>query len=233
MTINTILFDVGGVIVAPLEPEEVWERREQLAQDLGYESGEEMWVDFYTSEEWEAAKTGRMLHSEMWERLLRPHGFVESVEQARFVAALHEGEGLHPTMRKLITHLHGDYRLGILSNWDNRLEEILEEKLGVAGYFDSILNSYRIGVAKPEERAFQIALESLEAQPEETFFIDDLERNTEAAEALGIASHTYTDLPTLIADLRERNILNGEFVLDGSEHALQDKSAEPDGSRGR
>lgn len=213
--ITTILFDVGGVLVAPLEPENVWERREELAQQLGYGSGKEMWEDFYTSEEWEAAKTGQMLHTEMWERLLRPHGFVESVEQARFVAALHEGEGLHPSMRKLVAHLHGRYRLGILSNWDNRLEMILEEKLKIDHYFDAILNSYRIGVAKPAERAFQIALERLEVQPEQMFFIDDQQRNTSVAETLGIASHTYVDLPSLVADLRERNLLAGALKLDG------------------
>jgi|GEM_PF-720572 len=213
--ITTILFDVGGVLVAPLEPEKVWERREELAQRLGYASGEEMWLDFYTSEEWEAAKTGQMLHTEMWERLLRPHGFVESVERARFVAALHEGEGLHPSMRKLIIHLHDGYRLGILSNWDNRLEEILGEKLKIDHYFDAILNSYRIGVAKPEERAFEIAMERLDARPEEMFFIDDQERNTSVAKALGIASHTYTEIPSLVADLRERNLLTGALKLDG------------------
>lgn len=215
MTINTILFDVGGVLVAPLEPEKVWQKREELAQKLGYASGEEMWDDFYMSEEWEAAKTGHMLHTEMWERLLRPHGFVESVERARFVAALHEGEGLHPSMKKLVVYLHQKYKLGILSNWDNRLEEILEDKLEIDHYFDAILNSYRIGVAKPAARAFEIALERLQACPEETFFIDDQERNTSAAEALGIASHTYTDLPTLVAALRERDLLDGAFKLDG------------------
>ena len=217
MSITSILFDVGGVIVAPLQPEAVWGQRDELAQRLGYSSGREMWLDFYESDVWQAAKTGDIVHVEMWDALLGPHGITSREEQARFVAALHAGEGLDPAMETLIAALHGRYRLGILSNWDDQLEAILEEELGINHYFDVILNSHHIGVAKPDEAAFRLALERLGARPDQLLFIDDLERNTNAAAALGIHTHTFTDLPTLVANLQRRGLLDGDWRLESSD----------------
>lgn len=207
--VTTILFDVGGVIVRPLDPEAARERREVLAQTLGFTSGDEMWLHFYTSEEWTLCKTGQMERSEMWERLLRPYGLLEREEQERFLAELHGGEGIHPAMEQLIARLHKRYALGILSNWDEGLESILEEELAISHYFQAILNSSRIGVAKPDEEAFHIALKRLAARPEEVFFIDDQERNTEAAGALGMDAHTFRGIPGLMEALRERSLLDG------------------------
>lgn len=213
MSIDTILFDVGGVIVEPLDYDAVWRARDRLAHKLGFESGEEMWLAFYDSDVWTAAKTGAILHEEMWETLLRPYGLLEREAQAQFVAQLHEGEGMRPEMGTLIEALHHDYKLGILSNWDDRLEAILEEQLELTAYFDAILNSHRIGAAKPDESAFRLALERLDARPEEVLFIDDLERNTRAAAALGLHTHTYRDVPSLIADLKRRELLPEEWAV--------------------
>jgi len=177
---------------------------------LGFASGDEMWLAFYTSEEWALCKTGRMEGVEMWDRLLRPHGLREQEEQEAFVAALHGEEGLQPEMERLIAQLHGRYRLGILSNWDDGLEAILEEELGISHYFYAIMNSYRIGTAKPDEEAFRIALDRLGVRPGEVFFIDDQERNTAAAGALGIDAHTFRDMPGLMEALRTRSLLDGQ-----------------------
>lgn len=215
--IKTILFDVGGVIVAPLDPDAVWERRGRLAKELGFENGEEMWLYFYESAAWEATKTGRMAHVEMWDTLLRPLGLVHRHQQSQFVLDLHTGEGLHPGMEALIRHLHAEYTLGILSNWDDRLEHILAERLRIDSYFEAIVNSHRIGAAKPSESAFHQALERLKAEPEEVLFIDNMERNTQAAERLGMHTHTFSDLPSLVNDLRRREILKASWET-GSEY---------------
>lgn len=207
-TITTMLFDVGGVIIESLDPDGVWKIRDELAQELGFSSGEEMWLYFYESDYWLAAKTGGMVHVDMWDTLLRPHGLTEREQQSAFVRRLHHGEGIRPEMRALIQTLAGHYKMGILSNWDDLLETILEEKLGIISCFDEVMNSHRIGAAKPDEKAFRIALERLQARPEEVFFIDDLERNTKAAAALGFHTHTYVDVSTLVDDLKRRGLLD-------------------------
>jgi epoxide hydrolase-like predicted phosphatase len=214
VTVTAFLFDVGGVIILPLDPDAVWARRDRLAQQLGYASGEAMWLDFYESDEWASCKTGQLRHEEMWDRLLRPHGLLSREQQSQFVDELHVGEGIRPEMESLLATLHGQYKMGILSNWDDRLEMILEE-LGISHYFDVILNSHRIGAAKPDEAAFHVALQRLEARPEEVLFVDNLERNTRVAAALGMKTHTFTDLPDLIEDLQERALLDGSGNSNG------------------
>lgn len=207
-TITTMLFDVGGVIVEPLDPDGIWKVRDQLAEELGFATGEEMWLNFYESDVWLAAKTGGMVHVDMWDTLLRPHGLTEREQQSKFVSRLHHGEGMHPEMKALIHTLAADYKMGILSNWDDLLETILEEKLSIASCFDQIMNSHRIRAAKPDEKAFHIALNRLQADPSEVFFIDDQERNTRAAAALGLHTHTFVNFSALVDDLKERGLLD-------------------------
>ena len=215
MKITTILFDAGGVLVVPLDPRANAQRRDRLAAGLGFSGGLEMWDHFFDSDTWIAAKTGKIVHTEMWETLLAPLGLTTSEAQRDFLTQLYEDEGILPEMRLLVEKLHNDYRLGILSNWDDRLEEILEDRLGISRYFYAIVNSHRIGVAKPDKEAYLRALEQLQATPQEVLFIDDLSRNTKVAAELGIHTHVYRDLHTLLEDLQDREILEGieEFDL--------------------
>jgi putative hydrolase of the HAD superfamily len=215
MTIKAILFDVGGVIVAPLDPQRVQRQRQLLAEELGLGTGTEMWLHFYESPSWEAAKIGRARHVQMWDELLRPFGYDDRDAQADFVTRLHAGEGLLPGMEKLLATLSQRYKMAILSNWDDTLEMILDDWLVISHYFDAIFNSHRIGVAKPDTAAFRTALAQLEAAPDEVLFIDDMERNVTAATALGLHTHHFRGLPALISDLQERALLPDHFALDG------------------
>ena len=53
-----------------------------------------------------------------------------------------------------------DYRLGIISNaGDDSDVQVLVDKAGVRGYFDSIVTSAAEGIRKPNPRIFQILLE--------------------------------------------------------------------------
>ncbi|HZD10694.1 MAG TPA: hypothetical protein VE553_05065, partial [Candidatus Binatia bacterium] len=115
MSITTLLFDAGGVIVVPLDPVANAERRRRLAAELGFADGEEMWDHFFDSDTWTAAKTGEIVHSEMWQTLLTPLGLSSAADRDKFLAELYADEGILPEMRALIETLHEEYRLGILS----------------------------------------------------------------------------------------------------------------------
>lgn len=206
MTIDTILFDFGGVLVEPLDIQAVIEHRNQLADSLGFDHWQEMWNHFYIGEIWQAAKTGKMTDAEMWAALLSPFGLESRAKQVAFTKKLFAGEGVRPQMRYLLDDLHGRYQLAILSNASDILESALEQ-FDIAHYFDVIINSHRIGVAKPNAAAYHLALQRLKAQPEEVLFIDNQERNTKAAEALGITSHIYTTMLNLIEELTRREII--------------------------
>ncbi len=206
MTINTILFDFGGVLVEPLDPEAVAQRRNQLAHTLGFEHWRDMWNHFYTGQSWQAAKTGKITHDQMWDELLAPLGLESKAAQKAFIEQLFAGEGVQPRMRYLLNDLLGRYQLGILSNASDVLESVLDH-FDLTSYFDVIVNSHRIGVSKPDPAAYQIALQRLNARPEEVLFIDNLERNTKVAQSLGINSYVYTTISDLIEELAREEII--------------------------
>ena len=49
-------------------------------------------------------------------------------------------------------------KLGVISNWDNRLFRVLAV-MGLEQYFDFVIPSYVVGVEKPDQRIFQLALQ--------------------------------------------------------------------------
>jgi putative hydrolase of the HAD superfamily len=78
------------------------------------------------------------------------------------------------------------YRLGIVSNAEGQVEADAK-RFGLAPYFDVIIDSHVVGVAKPDPRIFQIALERLGAGPDEVRFAGDIYSiDVEGARAAGI-----------------------------------------------
>jgi putative hydrolase of the HAD superfamily len=59
-----------------------------------------------------------------------------------------------------------------------------------------------VGHVKPEPAFYQLALERAGCAPHEAAFFDDLPEFVEAANALGIRGHLFTDAPTFDAQLK-------------------------------
>jgi putative hydrolase of the HAD superfamily len=64
------------------------------------------------------------------------------------------------------------FRLGVVSNSDGRVPELLEE-VGLAGPFEVVIDSALVGVEKPDPRIFEIALEHLAAPAESAIYVGD------------------------------------------------------------
>lgn len=76
--------------------------------------------------------------------------------------------------------------LGVISNWGWWLPELCAE-LGLAGYFDFIITSARVGAAKPNPAIFQAALTLSGSNPENTLHVgDSLYADVRGAQAVGI-----------------------------------------------
>jgi putative hydrolase of the HAD superfamily len=64
------------------------------------------------------------------------------------------------------------FRLGVVSNSDGRVPDLLDE-VGLAGAFEVIIDSQLVGVEKPDPRIFAIALERLAAPAESAIYVGD------------------------------------------------------------
>ena len=58
--------------------------------------------------------------------------------------------------------------------------------------FDAVYASHLMGIIKPDPAFWRCILEKENLQPEDAFFIDDLEENVRAAEKLGLGTHLFT-----------------------------------------
>lgn len=77
-------------------------------------------------------------------------------------------------------------QLGVISNSEGAIVELLE-KVGLAKYFETIIDSGRVGVNKPDERIFRIALEQLNATAETSVYVGDVPAvDVDGARAAGL-----------------------------------------------
>jgi HAD superfamily hydrolase (TIGR01549 family) len=92
------------------------------------------------------------------------------------------------------------YKTAILSVHGKEWIDYLEKKFNFHQLFDVVSFSYDERVSKPNPSAFQNVLQKLQAIPEECIFVDDADKNINAAESFGIKSILFVNAK----DLRNR-----------------------------
>jgi FMN phosphatase YigB (HAD superfamily) len=104
-------------------------------------------------------------------------------------AALPFTRTLQPRALELLQALQDrGFKLGIISDWDPSLEEMLRG-MGVMEHMSAIAVSEIVGVTKPDPRLFQDALRQIPAAPEESLHIGDLrELDVAGAHAAGMSA---------------------------------------------
>lgn len=106
--------------------------------------------------------------------------------------------------RELLAELHRrGIATGVISNFDHRLVQILEE-LDLARFFDIVVTPASARAAKPDPRIFRVALARLAKRAAESVYVgDDHERDTEGARSAGLRAIDAGGLATL-AELPDR-----------------------------
>ncbi len=90
-----------------------------------------------------------------------------------------------------LRRLREKYNIYLLSNtnpimWDSKIkDEFTKEGRVREDYFDGMVTSFEAKSMKPDEKIFRYAVEKLGIKPEETVFLDDSQRNLDAAARLG------------------------------------------------
>lgn len=113
-----------------------------------------------------------------------------------FAGAVHDSV-MHDLMRSL---RRAGLRTALLSNsWgsDDYPRQLFPE------LFDAVVISAEVGMRKPEERIFRLAAELLGLEPAECVFIDDLEANVLAAQAVGLVAVHHRESGSTVERLSE------------------------------
>jgi len=78
-----------------------------------------------------------------------------------------------PGTREQLLQIASLYRIGVISNADGRIEEVMR-RCGIADCFQSITDSGLVGYEKPHPEIFRLALASLDAKPAESLYVGDV-----------------------------------------------------------
>jgi putative hydrolase of the HAD superfamily len=78
------------------------------------------------------------------------------------------------------------YFMGTINNESRELNQYRIEKYGLAASFKIFVSSCFVGIRKPEEQIYRLALDLTQQSPDECCFIDDRPVNVEAAARVGM-----------------------------------------------
>jgi len=198
---EVLLFDLGGVIVElggqPIRNEWI----------VGNQSAEESWKNWLRSDVAHAFETGAINATVFAQQLvdemslnLEPSAFLE-----HFAAW---PRGPYDGALALLESLSGRFRLSVFSNsnelhWPRKLNEF-----GLADKFDDYFASHLMGLAKPDEKAFEFVLAKLGTDPQSILFLDDNQLNVDAAIQLGLQAELTQGFDAAVGCLQRRGLID-------------------------
>jgi len=186
MTLCAVFFDLGGVILRT----EYQAPRERLAERLNmtYEDLSKVVFDGETARK---ASIGEMSVVEHWlavtRKLRLPASEMESIRTEFFA-----GDVIDRDLLAFIRSLRPRYKTGLISNaWGDMRDYIVKNQFDNA--FDTLIISAEIGMMKPQPEVYQLALKRALVEAREAAFVDDMPKNVEAANALGMHGIIFRD----------------------------------------
>lgn len=194
--INTIIFDFGGVLGTDSDPifYEVLTKH-GISKNKALEIWKKHWSKMKVDDERidEIWKTTKKYTTSNIENISDDYNNLISVDQEMI------------NLCKVLKQK--GYKLGMLANETYDWMNIKRQKGNLDEIFDVVYSSADIKLPKPLSESYLKTLESLNAKPEETLFIDNMSRNTEAAEKLGIKSILFKNINQLKKELAEIKII--------------------------
>jgi putative hydrolase of the HAD superfamily len=180
VTIRGLIFDYGGVLL-----DMRWEFSRTLEREHGLDELSIVQT-LYGDGAWRQIEIGVGDRDE-W--LRDAHAALEA-KAGRSLPPLHEHwraqQQLIVENIELIERLRPPYLTSVLSNADSTLVGRMRDTHRIHHLFDDIVCSADVGMAKPDPRIYTLAAQRLGVPPELCVFVDDLERNLEAARTAGM-----------------------------------------------
>jgi putative hydrolase of the HAD superfamily len=109
---------------------------------------------------------------------------------------------IRPQMVAAIRACGKVYKTACLTNNFGGPDAVLSDAMtAVYALFDVVLESRVLGVRKPDPRFYELACETLDVQPDQCVFLDDLGVNLKPARALGMHTIKVGDPNAALAEL--------------------------------
>jgi len=207
--ISTILWDVGGVLLT-----NAWDReqRDEVVPRFGldvaaFEHRHSEVVDAWEKDEITAEQY--LQHAVFFE----PRKFT----QDEFLAAMRAESGvLEDSALRILRQLSASeqYVLATVNNESRAMNDFRLAKFALLELFDGFFTSCHVGLRKPDQKIYRVALDVLQRDPDEVVFIDDRAENAAAAASLGVHAIRYEGSAKLAEALAGLGVSVIETVAD-------------------
>jgi 2-haloacid dehalogenase len=181
MQINTIVFDLGGVLI-DWNPEYVF--RTLIPDD----DRRRYFFEHICTHDWNVEQDAGRRLSVATQLLVDQFPDWEAEIRAYYGRWTEMLGGPIPETVEVFRQLRdqGQHRLLALTNWSNETFPIALERYDFLHWFEGIVVSGDENTRKPFPEIYEILLTRYSLNPAKTVFIDDSLKNAEGAEALGI-----------------------------------------------
>jgi putative hydrolase of the HAD superfamily len=196
---DAVLCDVDGVV-------RNWPSMEPIELEHGVAPGT-LYTAAFAAHRLHPAITGQVTDAQWRAQVAEDLAALDgiSVETARGLVAA--WSAMRPTPHvdvvALLQRVRGVMPVALVSNATDRLEADLAEH-GLDEFLEQLVNTSRIGFAKPDPRVYAYAAERVGVPPERCLFVDDSAENVEAARAAGMRAvhfRAFADLDDVLRPL--------------------------------
>ena len=198
--ITAIFWDVGGVLLSNAWDHE--QRQQALTHfhldEVEFESRHEMLVSSF--------ERGKITLQEYLERTIfyRPRSFtLDAFKQYMFSLSQPHPDTLQLT--KDLSH-SCKYLMSTINNESKELNLHRIQTFGLREIFSLFVSSCFVGLRKPEDGIYRLALEITQRPPEESCFIDDRPLNLDSAARLGMHVIQMQNAEQLRQDLQKLGV---------------------------
>ena len=125
----------------------------------------------------------------------------------QYLAMFERCVDVNSSMYALVNELQeNNVPVALLSNATERQAAVIR-KMGLYKPFDPCLISCEIGIEKPDQKAFEILVKTIDLSAEEIVFIDDKAENVEAAKKIGLDAIVFKSSTQVREELSKRALL--------------------------
>ena len=199
--ISALFWDVGGVLLS-----NAWDR-EQRQRTLAHFALDE--VEFSDRHEMLASsfERGKISLQEYLERTIfyRPRSFtLQAFKEYMFSLSQPDAKALQLAQELA----HSDkYLMSTINNESKELNLFRIQTFGLREIFSLFVSSCFVGLRKPEEGIYRLALEITQRSPEQCCFIDDRPLNLDSAARLGMHVIEMENAEQLRGDLKKLGVV--------------------------
>ncbi len=194
--VRAVVWDLGGVILRTMD----WGPRSRWEERLGLPHMQLTRLVF-ESDASRRATLGQASDDDVWDSVAEALQ-LDPVTRDQLRREFFAHDKIDAALMEFIRGLRRHIRVGMITNAWPGIRRYLETDFQIADAFDPLIVSAEVGIAKPDPRIYQLALEKIGVDASAAVFVDDSEANVIGARWVGMQAVQFSSTAQAIAAVR-------------------------------